>query len=179
MDFRAGRKLSSSDLQLILLALLAQRPRHGYDLIKAIEEHSNGFYAPSPGVIYPALTYLEEAGETQSVAEGTRKLYQLTDAGRARLEQARTDVDAMLEQLKELGRGMDRVRDAFAGKHEGVDFASLRETWSKVPELFHAMQQLRSALAEQHAASRKRLLEIAAILQRAAEAIRAAKGGDE
>ncbi len=56
--FRMGRKLGSADLQTVLLALLADRPSHGYELIKAIEERSGGFYTPSPGVIYPALTYL-------------------------------------------------------------------------------------------------------------------------
>src|SRR5688572_29640957 len=59
-DFRTGRKLASADLQLLILALLAEKPRHGYELIKAFEERSSGFYTPSPGMIYPALTYLEE-----------------------------------------------------------------------------------------------------------------------
>src|ERR1700735_4750951 len=59
---RAGRMLASGDLQLIILALLSDKPRHGYEIIKAIEEHCSGIYTPSPGVVYPALTYLEETG---------------------------------------------------------------------------------------------------------------------
>src|SRR5579871_6237691 len=60
--FGPGRKLSSADLQLLLLALLAEKPSHGYELIKALEERTTGYYSPSPGMVYPALTYLEEIG---------------------------------------------------------------------------------------------------------------------
>jgi hypothetical protein len=62
--FRSGRKLGGDDLQLVILALLEQKPRHGYEIIKALEELSGGFYSPSPGTIYPALTYLEELGNS-------------------------------------------------------------------------------------------------------------------
>jgi hypothetical protein len=58
--FRTGRKLAAADLQLLILALLAEKPSHGYELIKELEERSGGFYSPSPGMIYPALTYIEE-----------------------------------------------------------------------------------------------------------------------
>ncbi len=64
--FRTGRKFDAADLQLIILALLSEQPRHGYELIKTLEERSGGFYVPSPGVIYPALTYLEETGPGRS-----------------------------------------------------------------------------------------------------------------
>ena len=57
-----GRKLGSADLQLLLLALLAERPAHGYELIRTLEQRSGGFYAPSPGMVYPALTFLDEIG---------------------------------------------------------------------------------------------------------------------
>src|SRR5580704_12862436 len=58
--FRAARMLASGDLQLIVLLLLKERPRHGYEIIKELEDRSSGIYTPSPGVVYPALTYLEE-----------------------------------------------------------------------------------------------------------------------
>ena len=74
---RAGRMLASGDLQLIILALLSMKPRHGYEIIKAIEEHSSGIYTPSPGVVYPALTYLEETGFALSETQGTKKLYRI------------------------------------------------------------------------------------------------------
>lgn len=171
--FRSGRKISSADLQLLILALLDEKPRHGYELIKAVEELSNGFYSPSPGVIYPALTYLEEVGHAASTTEGTRKLYELTDAGRAHLKERRAEADAILEQLKEIGRGMDRVREAFSVEAEGGGFDPFRRgAWSAVPELSNARRLLRAALAEKRGAVREELVRVAEILKRAAEDIR-------
>src|SRR5215469_10345922 len=69
--FRTGRKLGAADLQLVILALLKERPRHGYEIIKALEERSAGFYVPSPGMVYPALTYLEEVGQAIVESDGT------------------------------------------------------------------------------------------------------------
>jgi DNA-binding PadR family transcriptional regulator len=73
--------LSAADLQLILLALLEERPRHGYDFIKAIEELTGGAYTPSPGMIYPALSYLDEIGQVTAQPDGAKKQYRLTEAG--------------------------------------------------------------------------------------------------
>jgi DNA-binding PadR family transcriptional regulator len=167
-----GRKLSSADLQLVLLALLEEKPRHGYDLIKLIDERSNGFYSPSPGVVYPALTYLEEAGETVAEAEGARKLYRLTEAGRAHLAQRRAEADAILAQLAELGKGMDRVREAFAGGLDPEEVESMRGAWAKSPEVLQASHELREALGDRRHASRKEWLRIAAVIRRAAQEIR-------
>ena len=69
---RAARVLASGDLRLIILALLNEKPRHGYEIIKALEDHSSGMYVPSPGMVYPALTYLEEMGHAEVEADGTR-----------------------------------------------------------------------------------------------------------
>jgi len=172
--FRSGRKLSSADLQLLLLSLLLEKPRHGYDLIKAVEERSRGFYSPSPGVIYPALTYLEEAGLAAPEAEGAKKLYHLTDAGKAYLEERRAEADALLEQLDEMGRGMDRVREAFAsGEGEGTD------PWpreGRSAELAAAFRLLRAALREKRRSPREELARVAEILRRAAEEIRRGSG---
>src|SRR5580698_1110749 len=105
-EFRAGRRLASGDLQLVLLALLAEQPSHGYELIKALEERSDGFYTPSPGMVYPALTWLEEMGYTSVAAEGAKKLYSITDTGRAYLSENQDAADAMLSQLEQIGRKM-------------------------------------------------------------------------
>src|SRR4029077_10037509 len=102
--FRTGRKLASGELQLVLLALLGERPSHGYELIKALEERSGGFYSPSPGMIYPALTWLEEVGYASVAAEGTKKLYSITDTGREYLKDNQDAADAMLGQLEHIGR---------------------------------------------------------------------------
>src|SRR5580692_8943972 len=91
--FGPGRKLGSADLQLLLLALLAEKPSHGYELIKAVEERSHGYYTPSPGMVYPALTFLEEIGHASVEQEGTRKLYRATDAGLKHLADNRATVD--------------------------------------------------------------------------------------
>src|ERR1700682_4143311 len=117
--FFRGRKLGSGELQLVILALLEERPRHGYEIIKALEETSKGFYAPSPGMVYPALTYLEEVGYATVEAEGSKKLYRITDAGLARLNEDRALAEAVLAQLARIGGKMDRVRQAFAGDEQG------------------------------------------------------------
>src|SRR5437762_9107450 len=91
--FRAGRKLGSDDLQLVILALLEEKPRHGYEIIKALEERSGGFYSPSPGMVYPALTYLEELGYAVVEAEGAIKLYRITETGKTHLQKNREGVD--------------------------------------------------------------------------------------
>jgi len=173
--FRSGRKLSSTDLQLLLLALLREKPRHGYDLIKAVEERSKGFYSPSPGVVYPALTYLEEAGEVAPEAEGTRKLYHLTDAGKAHFEERRAEADALLEQLLEMGRGMERVREAFAGGEEGEGVDAFQRE-GRSAELAAAFRLLRAAVRERRRAPREELARVAEIVRRAAEEIRRVSG---
>ncbi len=110
-----GRKLSSADLQLILLALLEKQPAHGYELIRAIEERSGGFYIPSPGMIYPALTYLDEIGHVAAEQDGNRKRYHLTEEGRKHLAGNRAGAEAILDALGRIGQRMDQVREAFAG----------------------------------------------------------------
>ena len=97
--FRAGRKLGADDLQLLILALLADKPAHGYEIIKALGARSGGFYEPSPGMVYPALTYLEEIGYASVAVEGTKKQYSITDTGRAHLERNRGTIDTILAQL--------------------------------------------------------------------------------
>ena len=90
-------------MQLVILALIRGKPRHGYEIIKALEERSKGFYVPSPGVVYPSLTFLEEAGYTVVEAEGSRKLYSLTEAGRSYLAQHSEAADAILSEIERVG----------------------------------------------------------------------------
>jgi DNA-binding PadR family transcriptional regulator len=159
--FRAGRRLASGDLQLVLLALLAERPSHGYELIKALEERSGGFYSPSPGMIYPALTWLEEMGYASVTAEGAKKLYSITDAGREYLKQNQDAADAMLGQLDYIGRKMGRVREIF-GFEEDDDSQAIAS----------ARRDLRQALREKRNVSPEEKSRIAAILTSAAAQIR-------
>ncbi|MES2102838.1 MAG: PadR family transcriptional regulator [Pseudomonadota bacterium] len=104
---RAERVFGRGDLPLIVLALIEIAPRHGYEIIKAIEERCGGAYAPSPGAIYPTLTLLEEqdlVGSEESAATGGKKRYSITDAGRAYLNDNRAQVDGVLARLDLLAR---------------------------------------------------------------------------
>lgn len=80
-----GRLFDHGTLRWLLLSLIAEKPSHGYELIKAVETKLGGAYSPSPGVIYPSLTLLEEMGALVSVTEGGKKQYSITDAGRVLL----------------------------------------------------------------------------------------------
>jgi DNA-binding PadR family transcriptional regulator len=163
--FRAGRRLASGDLQLLLLALLAEKPSHGYELIKAIEQRSAGFYVPSPGMVYPALTWLEEMDYAAVAAEGTKKLYSITDVGREFLREHQDAVEAMLGQLAHFGRRMGRVREIFEGLDEGEDAGDSQE-------IHAARRNLKRALREKRDASAEEKRRIAAILNAAANEIR-------
>ena len=102
---RGGRFFGHGDLRMVLLALLEQQARHGYELIKALEERTGGAYRPSPGVVYPTLALLEDEGMIHpSDTEGGRKLFQTTDAGRAELDKNRPAVEALLAQMDEASR---------------------------------------------------------------------------
>ena len=103
---RRGRRrmFEPGELRLVLLKLIADQPRHGYDLIRAIEEMTHGSYAPSPGVVYPTLTMLEDMGliEEQQ-AEGSRKVFAATEEGRSHLAAKAEEADALMARLDEIG----------------------------------------------------------------------------
>lgn len=92
-----GRLFDYGELRLLVLALLAENPAHGYELIKGIEERFGGSYTPSPGVIYPTLSWLDDMGYAEvEASEGSRKRYRATDAGKAFLDANREQADALL-----------------------------------------------------------------------------------
>ncbi len=101
---RGGRFFDQGDLRLVILALLAEQPRHGYELIKEIEERLGGAYVPSPGVVYPTLTWLEELGYA-SLAEGSgsKKLYSVTPEGLEFLEQNKGLVEGLFARMDQFG----------------------------------------------------------------------------
>ncbi len=109
-NFRIGRMLASGDLRLVALYLIEQQPRHGYDLIKAVEEKSHHIYSPSPGIVYPALTFLEEAGYVTSAIDGNKKLYTITDEGRTHLADNREAIESTLDFLGKAGARMEEWR---------------------------------------------------------------------
>ncbi|MCC6316347.1 MAG: PadR family transcriptional regulator [Gemmatimonadaceae bacterium] len=109
-----GRMFEQGDLKYVILQLLAEKPRHGYEIIKALEEKSGGAYAPSAGAIYPTLTLLEDMGFAVSSQEsGGKKVYTITEAGRAYLDENRSTVEDVFERIGEIGSAFfsDGVRD--------------------------------------------------------------------
>ena len=103
--FGLGRFFAHGDLRLVILHLIAEKPRHGYEIIKAIEEQVAGAYSPSPGVIYPTLTLLEQVGHvTVSPGEGAKKLHEITAEGRAFLDANRPAIETLLARMAEASR---------------------------------------------------------------------------
>ena len=139
-DMRAGRMLAQGDLRLVALALIAEAPRHGYEIIKLVEEKTADWYSPSPGIVYPTLTFLEEAGYVTVSVEGAKKLYTLTGEGRAYLDANRDLADVVLDRLTAIGERVNRWRRAAHGEREQrrslpplleAAFDHLRETVGK------------------------------------------------
>jgi DNA-binding PadR family transcriptional regulator len=99
---RIGRLLEHGDLRFVILALLKEKPSHGYELIRALEERTGGAYRPSAGAIYPTLAMLEDEGFARAVsAEGGRKAYEITETGLDALERNKVNVDAVFARLNE------------------------------------------------------------------------------
>ena len=146
------------ELRLVLLKLIADEPRHGYDLIRAIEELTGGEYAPSPGVIYPTLTLLQDMGLIEEApGEGPRKAFQATEEGRKHLEEREEEVEALFERLRDLAP---------------------REGSSAGPAIGRAVKNLMTALRHRigrDALDDELLHEIAAILDEAAQRIERVK----
>jgi DNA-binding PadR family transcriptional regulator len=151
---RRRRVFDSGELQLVLLKLIADQPRHGYELIRAIEELTGGAYVPSPGVIYPTLTLLQDMGRIEeAAAEGPRKPFAITADGTAELLAKKPDVEALFARLAEL--------------------ASLRERTDGGP-VRRAMGNLRTVLLDRlgkDGVQSETMHEVAAILDEAARKI--------
>ena len=122
---RGRRLFDHGELRLVLLRLMEEKPRHGYEIIKAIEDRAGGAYSPSPGVVYPTLTMLEEIGHTVVTEEAGKKRYALTEDGLAFLHGNRRGADA----------AMARMGEAAAAQGDGPP-----------PPIVRAMENLRLAL---------------------------------
>src|SRR5215212_2854839 len=124
-----GRKrmFESGELRLVLLKLIGDQPRHGYDLIRAIEELTGGGYAPSPGVVYPTLTLLQDMGFIEEAAgDGPRKPFQVTAEGTAHLEENAEDVAELFERLEGLGSSRRRSHRPEMGRAIGNLMSALK-----------------------------------------------------
>jgi len=146
------RFFAHGDLRLVILNLIAEKPRHGYEIIKAIEERVGGAYSPSPGVIYPTLTLLEDLGyvTVSANSEGTKKLHEITPQGRAYLEANRPALEGLLARMEEASR-----------RHGG----------GRAPQIARAVENLRLALRLRLARgplSAEQIDELTAVLDAAA-----------
>lgn len=150
---RRRRLFDAAELQLLLLSLASEQPAHGYELIRGIEARSHGGYSPSPGVVYPALTFMEEAGLLEAVQEGARKNYRATAEGEARIADEADTVAALQARLTSM-----------AAMRERTDAAPVRR----------AMQNLKTAIFDrlsQDRVDRETVLRVAELIDDAARKI--------
>lgn len=168
MGYGKGRKMDSEALQLIMLALLLEKPRHGYELIKAIEERSHSFYIPSPGVIYPMLTYLEEIGYTTVEVERNKKCYHITTLGKEYIQKHEFMVDQILKQLEHLGRKAEFMQELY--NNELTEGNS--DDTQYIQDLYLIRKQLKIALFEKIKSSPEKLKSALEILKQTINAIK-------
>ncbi len=154
---RRGRVFDQGDLRFVILKLISEKPSHGYELIKEIEDRLGGAYSPSPGVVYPTLTFLEEAGYIAAAAsEGAKKAYAITDEGLTALEQNRPLVEGLFQRIAGLAQ---------------------RSQGGRAPQIVRAISNLHVALRlrmERGDVSQAQIGAIAEVLDGAARAIEAA-----
>ena len=158
---RRGRMFEQGDLKYVILGLLAEKPRHGYEIIKELEDKFGGAYSPSPGTVYPTLTMLEDLGYARATPEeGGRRIYEITDAGRAHLSENQGTVDDIFERIARFGSSFfgDAMMDvnramgdvARAVYSQAPRYAGDTERLNRVRDILrHAAQELESMAAEQ------------------------------
>ncbi|MES2261901.1 MAG: PadR family transcriptional regulator [Pseudomonadota bacterium] len=143
---RGPKMFDSGAMRYVVLQLIADKPRHGYEIIKELEQRSGGSYTPSPGAIYPLLAMLADMGHVSVSQDGAKKLHTVTPEGLAFLEENRQMVDAVMARMSEPSEG------------GGDDLRSL----------MHALKEAVILRARSDAPSESRLQQIRAILRRAA-----------
>lgn len=129
--FRRGRMFEQGDLKYVILRLLAEKPRHGYEIIKELEERFSGAYAPSAGTVYPTLTLLEDLGyATVTPQEGGKKVYSITPEGEKYLEENKGAVEDIFERISEFGSSF--LSEAVMDVNKAVGRV-MRATYTTVP----------------------------------------------
>ncbi|HEU4996252.1 MAG TPA: PadR family transcriptional regulator [Gemmatimonadaceae bacterium] len=148
---RMGRMFEQGDLKYVILRLLEEKPRHGYEIIKELEDRFGGAYSPSPGTVYPTLTMLEDLGYAKANQdEGGRKVYEVTPEGSAYLKEHSTTVDSIFERI---GRFMEGFLD---------------EPMMEVNSSFRRVARSTYTFASRNVNDRAKLERIKEILDRAA-----------
>src|SRR5688572_18580383 len=145
--FRGGRMFEQGDLKYVILQLLDEKPRHGYEIIRALEDRFGGMYSPSAGTVYPTLTLLEDLGYASvAVEEGGKKIYSITNEGRAYLAQNRSAVDDIFDRIGELGSAF--LSDAMMDVNRAFRDVG-RATYRGAPRIFRdkeAIAKIKEAL---------------------------------
>ena len=152
--WRRGQVFESGEMKYVILRLLREKPRHGYEIIKALEERFGGWYSPSPGTVYPTLQLLEDQGFVRVVETDGRKTYHITAEGEAFLDEHRDTIDEMFDRVRET------VRD-FAGG-----------TMGELSQAFTRLAALAWRDAWKHGSNDERTKRIVEILNEASEQIR-------
>ena len=151
------RMFGSGELRLVLLKLIADEPRHGYELIRAVEELTGGEYAPSPGVIYPTLTMLQDMGLiAEAPGDPQKKVFEATDEGRAHLTENAGEVEALFERLDDafpkregghppIGRAIGNLMNALRHRvaRDGFDDALVHEITDILDEAAQRIERLK------------------------------------
>lgn len=140
---RRGRMFGSGELRLGLLALIAAEERHGYELIKAVEDMTGGSYAPSPGAVYPTLQMLADEGKiTEAKSKDAKKPFKVTEDGTAELEERKDEADALMARLGKLGERAEKVRspDLFRAMGNLANVLKNRATTGKLDK--HVMDEI-------------------------------------
>jgi DNA-binding PadR family transcriptional regulator len=157
-----GRRFEKGDLKYVILDLLKERPRHGYDIIRALEERSAGFYTPSPGAVYPTLQMLEDLGYVTALERDGKKVYTITEEGRRFLEERgdvwddissrmsgwwdpafRKEMHEMMSELKDLGRVFGRGgRHGFVHHEHHGRHGPGHHHWGFTPEKLRRIREV-------------------------------------
>ncbi|HVF36315.1 MAG TPA: PadR family transcriptional regulator [Sphingomicrobium sp.] len=158
------RMFSGGEFRLLLLRLIADEARHGYELIKAIEELTGGDYAPSPGILYPTLTMLEDMGLIAAQkSKDSRKIYEATDEGRAHLQENAAEIEELIERLEghghkrrrgqrpEIGRAIGNLMTALRNRiaHEGWNDQLLNEVIDILDEAAQRIERVKDSKSEE------------------------------
>lgn len=137
---KLGKLLRHGELKLIILYLLEKAPRHGYEIIKELEVLSSGAYTPSPGSIYPTLTFLDESGLATSTKEDNKKLYSITKSGQSEIENSREKIEELVHRFSRMGEKISKLQE-WMGREEIEEVANINR-----PSIRRSMHRLKSEL---------------------------------
>lgn len=179
MENLKGKFLSSEEMHLIILKMISEGKSHGYEIIKAVDEMTNGIYSPSPGMIYPLLSYITEIGHAISEQDGNRKTFSITDEGKIFLENNQDAVTRIYERINIIAQRFSEMRnhldeedfteDRWGHNQSGAPDYDIRREFGKL------RRELRNALVSKRAASQDEKLRVLGILRRAIQEINQAE----